>query len=184
MSLLPIRRAPGMVGSSVALGLSALVFPWSSQARACLACRKLMHCDCSTIRKRTISCRQTVLLRGRKEKGEIKKKNLRSLFGFFFFFSMNWVRCIRTPPKWRRGRPVRLDCLPSIGPQDPAIRHRRFADDPANRGAGDIWARAGPYQVEVRACPLRQVQKTRGGVGVLPYPTAPSSVPRFRARKM
>jgi hypothetical protein len=58
------------------------------------------------------------------------------------------------------------------------------ADDPANLGAGDIWARAGPYQVEVRACPLRQVQKTRGGVGVLPYPTAPSSVPRFRARKM
>jgi len=117
-------------------------------------------------------CRADGLAAGKEREREEKKKNLRSLFGFFFFFSMNWVRCIRTPPKWRRGRPVRLDCLPSIGPQDPAIRHRHFADDPANLGAGDIWARAGPYQVEVRACPLRQVQKTRGGVGVLPYPTA------------
>jgi hypothetical protein len=131
MSLLPIRRAPGMVGSSVVLGLSALVFPWSSQARACLACRKLMHCDCSTIRKQTISLSSRRSCCG---EGKIKKKNLRSLFGFFFFFSMNWVR--RRPPPLNGGRPVRLACLPSIGPQDPAIRHRRFADDPANRGAG------------------------------------------------
>jgi hypothetical protein len=29
--------------------------------------------------------------------------------------------------------------------------------------------RAGPYEVEARACPLRQLQKTHGGVGVLPY---------------
>ena len=29
--------------------------------------------------------------------------------------------------------------------------------------------RAGPYGVEARACPLRQLQKTHGGVGVLPY---------------
>ncbi len=172
MSLLPIRRAPGMVGSSVALGLSALVFPWSSQARACLACRKLMHCDCSTIRKRTISCRQTVLLRGRKEKGEIKKKNLRSLFGFFFFFSMNWVRCIRHSPLngGGGGRSDSLACL-QLGPriQRSGIATSRMTLQTSARGT---YGRGpGPYQVEVevRACPLRQLQKTHGGVGVLPY---------------
>ena len=184
MSLLPIRRAPGMVGSSVALGLS-LVFPWSSQARACLACRKLMHCDCSTIRKQPISLssRRSCCGEG-KRKGRKEEKSQISFWILLFLFNELGPVHTALPPKWRRGRPVRLDCLPSIGPQDPAIRHRRFADDPVNLGAGDIWARAGPYQVEVRACPLRQVQKTRGGVGVLPYPTAPSSVPRFRARKM
>jgi hypothetical protein len=30
------------------------------------------------------------------------------------------------------------------------------------------WARAGPYHGG-RACPLRQLQKTHGGVGALPY---------------
>jgi|SRR5262245_40229021 hypothetical protein len=41
----------------------------------------------------------------------------------------------------------------------------------ANDRWGDTMARAGPYQLEVeaRACPLRQLQKTHGGCGVLPY---------------
>jgi hypothetical protein len=41
----------------------------------------------------------------------------------------------------------------------------------ANDRWGNIMARAGPYhqEVEARACPLRQLQKTQGGMGVLPY---------------
>jgi hypothetical protein len=137
MSLLPIRRAPGMVGSSVALGLSALVFPWSSQARACLACRKLMHCDCSTIRKQTISLssRRSCCGEG-KRKGRKEEKSQISFWILLFLFNELGPVHTALPPKWGRGRPVRLACLPSIGPQDPAIRHRRFAADPANRGAG------------------------------------------------
>ncbi len=46
----------------------------------------------------------------------------------------------------------------------------------------DQW-RGQAREVEARACPLRQLQKTHGGVGVLPY--LPSEQrPRFRPRKM
>jgi hypothetical protein len=32
-----------------------------------------------------------------------------------------------------------------------------------------LWQARIIVEVEARACPLRQVQKTHGGVGVLPY---------------
>src|SRR6266571_1666320 len=55
---------------------------------------------------------------GKEREREEKKKNLRSLFGFFFFFSMNWVRCIRHSPLngGGGGRSDSLACL-QLGPR-------------------------------------------------------------------